>query len=193
MSKKTLENVNITGNNIIMQVKENQKALLEEIVNAKCNTKAIETYSEIGKEHGRVEERITDIFPIVLENWPGIITACTITRNISHKSKNQFVDTMTTSYYISNKKMSGNEMNKAVRNHWGIENSHHHIRDTVLMEDSNRIRVKPENMMVIRSFGYNLIQSNMHRNNFTSQMESNKLQFEKVFEFKGVAYANKKL
>lgn len=176
-----------------MQVKENQKAILEEIVNTKENTQQIERYSEIGKEHGRIEERIIELFPIALKDWPGIVAACSIMRKISQKKKNQYVETESISYYISNKKMSASMMNKSVRDHWGIENSHHYIRDTVLMEDSNRIRVKPENMMIIRSFGYNLIQMNMARNNFTSQMEANKLQFEKVLEFKGVAHCKRNL
>ena len=50
------------------------------------------------------------------------------------------------------------------------------------------IKVKPENMMIIRSFGYNLIQSNLFKKSFTAQMESNKLNFENLFNFKGIKY-----
>jgi hypothetical protein len=39
-------------------------------------------------------------------------------------------------------------------------------------------------MMIIRSFGYNLIQSNLFKKSFTAQMESNKLNFENLFNFK---------
>ncbi len=191
MPKKTLQQVIATSNTIILQVKENQKSLLEELIYVDSNTEAGEIYAEIGKEHGRVEERITKMFPVHLDGWNGIITGCSVLRKISHKKKNQFIDTKSISYYITNAVMKVNELQQTIRGHWGIENSNHHIRDVVLMEDSNRIRVKPENMMIIRSFGYNIIQTNNQYDAFTSQVEANKLQFEKALQFKGVKDAYK--
>jgi hypothetical protein len=62
------------------------------------------------------------------------------------------------------------------------------VRDAVLFEDANKIRIKPENMMVIRSFGYNPIQTNLTKKNFTAQVETNKLNFDAVFGFRGIQY-----
>lgn len=79
-------------------------------------------------------------------------------------------------------------MQSIIRGHWGIESTDHNIRDTVLFEDANKIRIKAENMMVIRSFGYNLIQANLKKKSFTSQMEANKLNFDILFEANGIKH-----
>lgn len=190
MPKKTLEAVIESGNSIVMQVKGNQESLLEEVIRLERDSEKIEIYSEYGKEHGRIEKRVTKTFSLILNSWPEITTGCSIKRITINKKKNQFIERESISYYISDKCFSAKEMHKVVRNHWAIENSNHHIRDTVLMEDNNRIRIKPANMMILRSFGYNVIQANMNGKNFTSQMETNKMQFKKVLKFRGISHAN---
>jgi hypothetical protein len=57
---------------------------------------------------------------------------------------------------------------------------------TKMAKDNRRIRSKPEIMMVIRSFGYNIIQSNMRYNHFSTQIEYNKLNVELLFDYKGI-------
>jgi hypothetical protein len=44
-------------------------------------------------------------------------------------------------------------------------------------------------MMIIRPFDYNLIQANLKSPSLTAQKETNKLNFDAVFRFKGVKHA----
>src|SRR3954451_6520182 len=46
-----------------------------------------------------------------------------------------------------------------VRNHWGIENRDHYVRDVTLGEDDSRIRQKPGAMARIRSAGLNILRA----------------------------------
>lgn len=180
-----------TGNNIILQVKSNQQYLLDEVdFYSKFGT-IIDSHETIEKGHGRIEIRKTKTFAIAIEGWEQAVLGCSVFRHTTLRKNNQFVEEQSNSYYICNKLISAMEMQDTIRKHWGIEATDHNIRDTVLLEDDNKIRIKPENMMVIRSFGYNLIQSNLTKKSFTAQMEANKLNFEHVFNFNRVITAKK--
>jgi hypothetical protein len=110
LPKKTLQQVIATNNTIILQVKENQKSLLEEVIYVERTTLGGEVYVEIGKDHGRIEERITKMFPARLDGWDGIISGCSVLRKIARKQKNQFIETESTSYYITNAAMNVSEL-----------------------------------------------------------------------------------
>ena len=191
MPKKTLDCIINTNNTIILQVKSNQQFLLDEV---DCSSKyninkdTNNVYESVEKSHGRVESRQTNIFNVNINGWPTINLAATVIRKTAIKKFGKLIDTESKSYYITNRIFSAFEIHNTIRNHWAIESTNHNIRDTVLFEDSNMIKVKPENMMIIRSFGYNLIQSNLFKKSFTAQMESNKLNFENLFNFKGIKY-----
>ena len=47
-----------------------------------------------------------------------------------------------------------------MREHWGIENRSHYVRDVTMQEDASRIRVKPGIFARIRSFGFNILSIN---------------------------------
>lgn len=47
------------------------------------------------------------------------------------------------------------EIHNIIRNHRAIESPNHNICDTVFFKDTNKVKLK--NMLVIKSFGYNLI------------------------------------
>ena len=186
MSKKTLDAVVNSNNTIMLQVKSNQQFLLDDVDFASKYTEVNDKYESTEKGHGRIEFRKTSTFNINISDWEPMILGATVIRQNSSKKYGKFIDTESKSYYIVNKKFTALEMQTIIRNHWGIESTHHNIRDTVLLEDANKIRIKPENMMVIRSFGYNLIQKNLARKTFTAQMETNKLSFDSVFNFRGI-------
>jgi len=171
-----------------LQVKSNQQYLLEDVDFASRYNQVNDTYENTEKGHGRIEFRKTNTFNINIKDWEPMVLGATVVRTNTIKKYGKYIESTNKSYYIVNTKFSAFDMQTIIRNHWGIESTHHNIRDTVLFEDANKIRVKPENMMIIRSFGYNLIQSNLTRKNFTAQMETNKLNFDSVFTFKGVKY-----
>ena len=64
-----------------------------------------------------------------------------------------------TRYYISSLKFNAEEMARACRNNWGVENSFHWILDVALNEDNCRIRSgnAPQNFAVLRHIAVNLL------------------------------------
>jgi predicted transposase YbfD/YdcC len=50
--------------------------------------------------------------------------------------------------------------NQLIRDHWGVENRVHHVRDTRLQEDASRIRRNPSIFALLRSFALNLMRFN---------------------------------
>ncbi len=65
-------------------------------------------------------------------------------------------------YYISSLECDAEVFGKAVRNHWGIENSVHWVLDIAIRESESRIRsgVAPEEIAVIRHIALNLLLNN---------------------------------
>ena len=66
-------------------------------------------------------------------------------------------------FYISSlpglTKKDARRSSRAVRNHWGIENSLHWVLDIAFREDENRTRTHhgPENLATLRHMAYNLL------------------------------------
>lgn len=187
MSKKTAILTIYSKNNIILQVKANHKFLLDTVDSyAQNHQNILDEFQTIDKAHGRIEIRKTQTFAIQVPGWRQVTMGCKVIRDITHKCNNKFVETQSCSYYVCTQYLTAEAIHLFIRNHWSIESSNHYIKDTVLFEDANRIRIKPENMMVLRSFGYNIIQANRGSKCFSAQMESNKLNMNNLLNAKGV-------
>ena len=65
-----------------------------------------------------------------------------------------------TSFYIATTVFSAQVFCQAIRNHWGIENSNHHVRDVTLGEDKSRVRTNPHILAKLRSFALNILRAN---------------------------------
>lgn len=61
MPKKTFEIAQQTGNDLLVQVKENQQQLLDDCKDTERFNTITENNSSITKEHGRIEERIVTV------------------------------------------------------------------------------------------------------------------------------------
>ncbi len=82
--------------------------------------------------------------------------------------------------------MLSKEYNRAIRNHWGIENSNHNVRDNALAEDSSRIRKNPFAFARLRSFALNILRANQV-NNVSLELYKNSLDLNRVLEYeKGI-------
>lgn len=74
---------------------------------------------------------------------------------VEHKGKT----TSECRYYISSAALSAQQLAKAVRSHWHIENRLHWVLDVVFHDDYMRLRTEhgPANMVTIRHFAMNLV------------------------------------
>ena len=122
----------------ILQVKGNQKTLLEEVHNVFDITKigSIDQHQDFG--HGRIESRtcsvITDLaFLDEKVNWKDLKSIARLERKTFYKKSNK--ESIETSYYISSAKFSAKKFNQAIRGHWAIENNLHWSLDVLFQED----------------------------------------------------------
>jgi predicted transposase YbfD/YdcC len=124
----------------ILQVKGNQKTLLEEVENVFGITKIASTDQHEDFGHGRIESRtcsvITDLtFLDEKANWQDIKSIVRVERKTVQKQNlNQ---SSQISYFISSAKFSASKFNQAIRGHWAIENNLHWSLDVLFQEDSS--------------------------------------------------------
>jgi len=154
------------GADYVLALKGNQGDLSRgvglgfEIIRAK-NFAGIEYkfFEEESFEHGREEYRrywlISDLrwlpdAPI----WPGMKSICMVesTRKVNGKACVEY------RYYISSLSGDVEKIGRAIRNHWGVENSLHWVLDVTFGEDDCRIRNgnAAENFSVLRRIALNL-------------------------------------
>jgi predicted transposase YbfD/YdcC len=78
--------------------------------------------------------------------------------------RKQWLSSHETAYYISTIALDAESFCRAIRNHWGIENRNHPVRDVTLIEDKSRIRVNPHIFARLRSFALNILRNNAVEN-----------------------------
>lgn len=117
------------------------------------------TKSEINR--GRKEIRSARIYKInnfIKENWPSARRVIYLKR----ERKTKRGSAITHSYYISSAKMSAKKFAEGIRNHWGIENRLHYVKDVVFKEDHSKIKGgrAPAIFSLIRNLVINIIRLN---------------------------------
>jgi len=88
-------------------------------------------------------------------------------------------------YYLCTREVSATEANKVVRDHWGIENRIHHVRDTRMNEDASRIRKNPCIFGLLRSFALNLMRFNKIES-ISLALYDNALSLDRVLGYQGI-------
>lgn len=157
--KKIVKEILNQGANYVICLKNNQK-LLREDVEMSFNLKDKNYYQHFhdsGEEtesgHGRQESRRyqclpIDYFPHLVKDWPGIQSVIKVIRK-RQVNENQSEEI---NYYISSHSYLSNQIPKAIRKHWNIENNLHWQLDISFDEDHCRARVKNEaqNIAILR-------------------------------------------
>ena len=190
--KKTLQTAKETGNEVIVQVKGNQKTLLNDCLSISETTIPDEVYQEpVTKARNRIESRKVEIFiaPCLTDDqqWALVKVMIKVQRY------RQMFDTKTKtwqnsdeiSFYISTIILSAREFCQAIRNHWGIENRNHYVRDVTMGEDKSRIRTNPHIFAKLRSFALNILRKN-NVENVSLELFENCMDLDKVLNYIGV-------
>lgn len=151
----------------MVQVKENQKQLLDDCRIAAQKDTPIDTFTApVESGHGRIEHRECRIFNCLYTTdpeWQPLIQQI-----IEVKRLREWMDTKAKkwkssteiAFYVSTTIRTAREYHHAVRGHWGIENTNHRVRDGAMLEDASRIRKNPGIMARCRSFALNILRAN---------------------------------
>lgn len=192
IAKKTLQTAKETGNEVIVQVKGNQKTLLKDCLTLSETTSPTEVYQEpLTKARNRIESRKVELFiaPTLTDSqqWALVKVVVKVQRY------RQLFDTKTktwqnsdeTAFYISTISLSAREFCQAIRNHWAIENRNHYVRDVTMGEDKSRIRTNPHIFAKLRSFALNILRHNQVEN-VSLELFENSMNLDKVLNYEGI-------
>ena len=160
--KKIAETIVDAEADYILQVKDNQKNLHEDIALFFQDTEngPLDTVETVDKDHGRIEIRryytTDDIGWLPGKNdWKGIKSICMAVRERDVNGK----ISIESSYFISSLENHASDIAKSIREHWGIENGLHWCLDVAFREDHCRVRKDhaPENFGTLRHIAINLL------------------------------------
>jgi predicted transposase YbfD/YdcC len=168
---ETLEVAQATGNDVIVQVKENQKTLFNDCVSHAATHEPDAVYQEpTTKSHNRIERRQVELFLFPFFSDPSkwepveVLVKVNRFRKLFHPKTKTWRDTHETAFYLSTLILDAQLFCHVIRNHWGIENRDHYVRDVTLGEDASRIRVNPQIFAKLRSFALNIFRHNSVEN-----------------------------
>jgi predicted transposase YbfD/YdcC len=192
IAKKTLQTAKETGNEAIAQVKGNQKTLLNDCLTISETSRPTEVYQEpVTKTRNRIESRKVELFisPTLTdgEQWDLVEVVIKVQRyrQLFNTKTKTWKNGDETSFYISTIVLSAQEFCQAIRNHWGIENRNHHVRDVTMGEDKSRIRINPHIFAKLRSFALNILRKN-NVENVSLELFDNSMNLDNVLNYVGV-------
>jgi predicted transposase YbfD/YdcC len=167
--KEIAEKIVSQGADYVLALKGNQEHLHEAVVDFFETAQKhafqgvpFDYYEEVESGHGRIEVRRYWTTP-VLETLPNVeawtkLTMIGMAESERHLDEKVSVERR---YYIASLPSDARQFGKAVRTHWGIENSLHWVLDVTLREDQCRIRrgEAAENLATLRHFALNLLKA----------------------------------
>ncbi len=84
--------------------------------------------------------------------------------------------------YLANDLLDAKQANQLVRDHWGIENKNHYVRDVSFFEDSHKIRKNPFNFAILISMALNFFRYNEF-SNIKQQRYAFSLDWTKLYDY----------
>ena len=190
---ETLQAAKDTANDVIVQVKGNQKTLLADCQTSSETLTPDAVYQEpAAKARNRIESRRVEIFtaPSLTHNeqWHLVKAVVKVTRyrRVFDTPSKVWRNSAESSFYIATTSgLSAQEFCQAIRKHWGIENRDHYVRDVTLGEDKSRIRTNPHIFAKLRSFALNILRKNKVEN-VSLELYANCMNFDKVCNYVGI-------
>ena len=160
------------GGNYILGLKGNQGLMLSAIEQHFSTTSngQLNSFRDVDKGHGRIE--IREVFTanadtiLDLKEWPGLKSAVKVVSTREIKG----VSTTEDRFYLSSlPNDSVKKIAEAIRSHWSIENSLHHVLDVTFDQDASRVRTgnATENFGVLRHIAMNILRGAPHAKNST--------------------------
>lgn len=190
--EKTLQAAAETGNDVIVQVKKNQKNLLRDCENIANTISSDGTFTEsVEKKRNRIESRKAEVFlsPLLTdaEKWDSVKAVIKIDRfrQVFDTKKKEWKNTHETSFYVSTTILDAKEMCHGIRGHWRIENVNHYVRDVSMGEDRSRIRCNPQLFAKLRSFALNILRKNKVKN-VSQELFRNCMDLNRLFDYAGI-------
>ena len=159
------------GGDFVLALKGNQGALHQAVIDhidekLEGELEGAQELVTTEKGHGRAETRTYLQLPAPKELpgftlWKGLKTIAIVTSLCIRDGK----ETSEVRYYISSLAMGVKQLARAVRGHWGIENSCHWILDVIYREDESRIREEwlRENMAWLNRFTLSVLKQHRDR------------------------------
>lgn len=190
---KTLKAVTESKNNAIIQVKRNQKKLNNLCEKIAKGWDSIDTHVEDNGGRNRVEKRVAKVFKknkyfinhidIEWSEHIEIIIKIERTRSVFNTETQAWIDAYEESYYVGTNCFTAEESNNFIRNHWGIENRLHYVRDKSMGEDDNQSHTGVETLSKLRSFALNILRANFVKN-VKNELYRNSLNVDRVMKYK---------
>jgi predicted transposase YbfD/YdcC len=146
----------------ILAVKENQGSLRDGIKDSFQMLAADAVFEEIDCGHGRVESRRCSVLADLslvekASQWAGLQGLVRIEAERHHKATGKTEHE--TRFYITSLKPDAARLNRAIRQHWGIENKLHWVLDVGFSEDRCRKRAghAAQNFSILNRIALNLL------------------------------------
>lgn len=189
MPKKTFVVAKETENDLLVGLKDNQKTLLTDCQLQATDAAPNDTAITIDKARGRKETRQVACYRVgnfYDSDWNELIqTFIVVNRMVEKRVKGKIITTTETSHYVcSSNKYSAEDYNKAIRQHWHIENKNHYVRDVTFREDDAKIKFGAMQMAILKSIVLNTIRVNEKKTNYIPDiLYENSLIFNKVINY----------
>lgn len=190
--EKTLRAAVETGNDVIVQVKENQKALLNDCKAVAGTSAPDDIFTEpVDKKRNRIESRRAEVFlspPLTdAEKRSSVEAVVRIERfrQVFDTKNKKWKNTHETSFYVSTAVLKAKKLSRGTRGHWGTENKNHYVRDVSMGEDGSRIRRNPHIFAKLRSFALNILRKNNVKN-VSRELFRNCMNIDRLFDYAGI-------
>jgi predicted transposase YbfD/YdcC len=156
-AKKTTKLIIEGGNNYVITVKGNQPRLLAQMKTLASHQKPCERVVDIEQIRGRTTCRIVNVFTDIKGidlDWLGLRSLIQVER-IGIRSGKKYLQT---NYYISSLVSKATTFADGIRQHWGIENRLHWVKDVIFGEDAAPLcnYNAATNWSIIRNIAINL-------------------------------------